>query len=422
MTAMIRLLFLLAALIPFADPAAAQGSASTAPAPKSQPQPASATAREPMVFYLTKGAPDACGPGCSEWIAAEGTIDFGAPQRLRIFLARLGKRKLPIFFHSPGGLAAQAMEIGRLLRARQMTAGVSKTNPTGCFDASDESCLVLKRSGQTLEAELDNVAACNSACVKALVGAKIRQVPPGARLGVHAGKPVRLYPDGRVKAALPGGVSPETNAQIRRYYKEMQIAAGLFDLTSKVPHEQAHYLSRDEIATFGIDTREFLESRWTNGSPPQPASAMKFMVEARGPGRKEFRTSIVRLACAGPRRIIRIGYYRGLASDEMEAARSIKFAIDDRDFSFARKGSVTKIDTIDTGVSFDVRFTYGPLAFFEAATARGSIDVIEFDPTDSARPSRTTKLSTNGLSKALEGLQKECGAQSNSFDAAPAVR
>ena len=57
-----------------------------------------------MIFFVAKGEPNACGPGCSEWIAAEGTIDSGAPKRLRAFLKGLGKRKLPMFLHSPGGL------------------------------------------------------------------------------------------------------------------------------------------------------------------------------------------------------------------------------------------------------------------------------------------------------------------------------
>jgi len=77
-----------------------------------------------MVFYLAKGEPDSCGSGCSEWIAAEGRIDESSTQRLRALLTRTGKRKLPIFFHSKGGVAGPAREIGRLLRERTMTAGV----------------------------------------------------------------------------------------------------------------------------------------------------------------------------------------------------------------------------------------------------------------------------------------------------------
>src|SRR5215471_4345244 len=29
----------------------------------------------PMIYYLAKGEEGICGPGCSEWIAAEGQID-----------------------------------------------------------------------------------------------------------------------------------------------------------------------------------------------------------------------------------------------------------------------------------------------------------------------------------------------------------
>src|SRR5437879_1702092 len=63
----------------------------------------------PLVFYIAKGETDACGQGCSEWIAAEGYFDLGAAQRLRTFLTHFGGRKLPIFFQSPGGIGTAAM-------------------------------------------------------------------------------------------------------------------------------------------------------------------------------------------------------------------------------------------------------------------------------------------------------------------------
>jgi hypothetical protein len=400
--------------------AGVQVKGSPAPAPKSQPDTMATILANSMVFYLAQGEPDACGPGCGEWIAAEGSIDFGAAQRFRVFLARLGKRKLPIFFSSPGGLGGPAMEIGRILRAREMTAGVSKTNPAGCVAASDQSCRALKRSGQVLAAELDNLASCNSGCVYALVGAKVRQVPPGARLGVHSAKLVQVYRDGRVKAALQGDPSAHekslaADAQFRRYLQEMRIDAGLFGVTSKVPYEQVHYLSRDEIAAFGIDTREFLEARWMavespSQGPSQGPSVVKFMVEVKGASRKEFRTSMIKLNCAVPRRVS-IAYVRGLGSDETGTTRSIRFTIDDRAFALPQKTFISKIDAMDAGGSFDTRIMYEPLEFFEAAATHDSIDIVETDPTDKARPPRTTKLSTHGLSRALEGLEKNCGQQ-----------
>jgi hypothetical protein len=122
----------------------------------------SASADGPMVFYLAKGEPDACGPGCSEWIAAEGRIDLGAAQRLRAFLNRQGKRSLPIFFHSPGGVGTTALEIGRLLRVREMAAGVSQTIPADCAAAAEDACRALKQSGQALSSALRTMGGCNS--------------------------------------------------------------------------------------------------------------------------------------------------------------------------------------------------------------------------------------------------------------------
>src|SRR5436190_18154018 len=87
---------------------------------------------EPMVFIVATGEPNACGRGCSEWIAGQGQFDEGAAQRFRELLAAVAKRDLPIFFHSDGGLVSQAVQIGLLLRENRMTAGVARTVPEGC--------------------------------------------------------------------------------------------------------------------------------------------------------------------------------------------------------------------------------------------------------------------------------------------------
>jgi hypothetical protein len=423
MSAILKPSLLLAAWLTLGGPAAAEVATPATPAPKSQPEITMADIlAKPMIFYLAKGEGDACGPGCSEWIAAEGHFDPGAPQRLRALLTRLGKRQLPIFFHSPGGLTAQAMAIGRFLRERQMTTGVLRTIPSGCAAGDDEPCRALKRSGQTLPADTSSMAACNSACVTALIGGKVRQVPPGARLGVHSGKALKSDPDGRLKAIW--------QRTLRRYYEEMGIAAGLFDLISQVPFERAHYLSRDEIAAFGIDRCEFQETRWMAGDPTQAPSVLKLVVEANGPSkgasRKEFRIGVVRLACGGQRRLS-IGYIRGLHPDEIAATRLIKLTVADRDVLFSPKGTISKIDSMETNRTFDARYASGALDLFQAASARDSIDIVESDPTDQTAPPRTTKLSTAGLAKALEALEKSCGQPpafvgTPTFVGTPAVR
>ena len=128
-------LFLVAALGALGAPglAAAQGGKAVALRKPAKPEvPASYVE---MMFFLAKGEPGACGPGCSEWIAAEGTFDRAAGIRFKAFLRGLGKKKLPIFFHSPGGVGPAGTEMGRALRERRMTAGVGRTIPAPC-DAS----------------------------------------------------------------------------------------------------------------------------------------------------------------------------------------------------------------------------------------------------------------------------------------------
>jgi len=367
------------------------------------------TLGQPMVFFVAKGEPDACGAGCGEWIAAEGEIDADTPQRLRALLVRLEDRRLPIFFHSPGGQRSAALEIGRLLRQRKMTAGVSRTVPAGCVTASKENCRALMQSGEALEAELRNLAVCASACAYALIGAQLRHVPPGARIGVHTGKIAQDDFDGRYRAM--------SNARTVRYLREMGIADAFFDVVFRVPYEQMHFLSRDEIAQFGIDRSAFRETRWTAMDwpwagaewPPQPFSVVKFVVEASGEKRKQYRAGAIRLSCAGPGRVA-LRYFRKLASKETEAAGSIELSVGGERLSLPQSASISKVDPLETGW-FEARYTSAPFAFFEASAIRDSIDIVESDPFETTTPPRILKLSTDGLAKALERLKKACDSR-----------
>jgi hypothetical protein len=379
----------------FAHAAAATKAAKTAPAQPEKP---------PLHFYLAQGENNACGAGCSEWIAAEGHFDYGSPQRLRALLDRHSRRKLPIFFSSPGGLVSPALAIGRLMRERGMTAGVARTIPQGCAPTSDDdACRALKHSGKALLAEWRSVGAnCNSSCVYALLGAKLRQVPPGARLGVHK---VVLTVNGRITEINSPERAKAIVSKRRRYLREMGIPDGLIEAGEKIPFEQVHYLSRDEIARFGIDTRAFLESRWTVDWPFD--DPVKFFIEAKGPDKKEFRTSVISLSCLDASWLIL--FFRGLASDEIDRLTTIKVTAGGRDLVHARWGSVSKFDAIDTGATFDTRVMVAPIDFVDAAAAGESLDITEIDPADPAFPPRIRRLSTAGLGGALEAVrQQQC--------------
>ena len=104
------------------------------PAPKVAPTP-------PMVFYVVRGAPDACGRGCDSWIAAEGQIDAAAALRFRKFLARVRDRNLPIYFSSPGGNLDQALAMGAMF-AR--SAKFSSEGLAGAVNSLLATCTVPK--------------------------------------------------------------------------------------------------------------------------------------------------------------------------------------------------------------------------------------------------------------------------------------
>jgi hypothetical protein len=149
-----------------------------------------------MIFFVAKGEPNACGPGCSEWIAAEGMFD--GPQverRFRELIDTLKGRNLPIVFNSLGGIIGEALVPGRILREHRMAASVGGSYPEGCKAriAADESCRRIMRGNRELKAQLRTTGAvCSSACVYALLGASARHVP-ASRASGSTPQPRRLY-------------------------------------------------------------------------------------------------------------------------------------------------------------------------------------------------------------------------------------
>ncbi|NUN04525.1 MAG: hypothetical protein HUU57_02075, partial [Bdellovibrio sp.] len=92
--------------------------------PVSQAEAQQSSSRRSMVFFLAQGGPDACGPGCTDWIAADGAFGPDTLGRLTAFLHSLDRPNLPIFFHSSGGSLQAAVAVGYKLRGWRIAAGV----------------------------------------------------------------------------------------------------------------------------------------------------------------------------------------------------------------------------------------------------------------------------------------------------------
>jgi hypothetical protein len=305
-----------------AAPASAAGSKPAAPASKPAAPEKSTPRSPPIVFFLAKGDANACGVGCSEWIAADGAIDAGADGRLRALLKKLGGRKLPIFFHSPGGTVPTGLAIGRLLRQHGMTAGVGWTVPAGCDpkQQNEPACDKLKRSGRDLVAVLDTGhTMCNSSCVYALVGAAVREVGAGVGLGVHSSSvsfSLKRIDGGGHVTVTPTRVAPTVERKalenvyvtISSYLREMDISPDLLTAARGVDNSQVHLLTRDQLVAFGIDRRAVVEGLWWFVDGTAGASALKVIEENRDGA---FRKDILRLTCRNAS-TVRLDYGRSL--------------------------------------------------------------------------------------------------------------
>jgi hypothetical protein len=241
-------------------------ASATLPGPRAAPS----EAPPPIVFYVAKGGPDACGSGCDSWIAVEGQIDSAAASRFRKFLRQVKGRDLPIYFSSPGGNLDQAVAMGAMLRERHVVARVARTVVWECgFEAQDgDVCLKLKQSGRGIHADLwTRGAMCNSACPYLILGATTREIAPDTVLAVHSPKVVLqfsgLAPTAEMRAAATERGIERGNRLLSSYFARMGADPGLLDLARTVKFESLHVLTRDEIIRFGIDRRKFVETPWT---------------------------------------------------------------------------------------------------------------------------------------------------------------
>ena len=137
-----------------------------------------------MIFYVARGAAGACGQGCSEWIAAEGTVQWDTHKRLIAILDRQAGRKLPVVIRAWGQSNLNvATSLGRILRDRGIDTTAGSTEVEACGRKSDTDCFALKRPGGPLDARMNlSDPRCDIACVLVLAGGVHRSLPTGTRM------------------------------------------------------------------------------------------------------------------------------------------------------------------------------------------------------------------------------------------------
>jgi hypothetical protein len=357
----------------------------------------------PIVFYVAKGAPDVCGPGCDTWIAIEGQFDRSASARFRKFFVALRDRKLPIYITSPGGNLEQALTMGTLLHEKPVVVRVARTIVQECgFEAQDSDvCLKLKQSGRVLTGALwTRNAICNSACPYFLLGASTREIAPDTSLGVHSAKVFTQFlgivtPTAEMVAAAAQRGKVRSDGLLASYFARMGADTGLLKLAGTVKFEDVHILTRDEIIRFGLDRREQAETAWQfeNGVRSMAGKA----VSQKSEGDDAHRLLQWRLICISTEQF-ELDVQRPVGQAPLP---TVAVSGDD-----AKQLYFTPIPTRTPGSEFwGVRLARTVVDKF---ASEPTFDLIESSQRSDGRHVVRTALSTEGLAHAVDTLLPTC--------------
>ncbi len=187
-----------------------------------------------MIFYVAHGTEGACGPGCSDWIAAEGTVQWDTHKRLIAILDRQAGRKLPVVIHSWGAANLNvAYSLGRILRARGFDTTAGSTEVDACQGKNEVDCFALKRPGGPLDAKLKTLdVACDLACVLTLAGGVHRSLPAGTRV-ILSGMEIRNRLAPNVSEERREGLTARFGELYRLYLRDMGVDTELLNIIER---------------------------------------------------------------------------------------------------------------------------------------------------------------------------------------------
>ena len=187
-----------------------------------------------MIFYVAHGAPGTCGQDCSEWIAAEGTVQWDTHKRLLNILDRQAGHKLPVVINSWGESNLNvAASLGRILRDRGIDTTAGPTDVEACHGKTEAECFALKRPGGPLNAKVNTPdQPCDIACVLILAGGVHRSLPAGTKV-ILTGMAIhnRLAPN--VSKDEREGASTRFGELFRIYLRDMGVETELLDIVDR---------------------------------------------------------------------------------------------------------------------------------------------------------------------------------------------
>jgi hypothetical protein len=319
---------------------------------------------------------------------------------------RLGRRNLPVFFESLGGFGHHAIAIGRFMRERGMTAGVARTIPEACAGADARVCEKAKKSGKELRAEWSSIGAhCISACVYAVIGARVRLVPPGSRLAIHAARDLCLLSTGAVLDGTdPRCPKQNSKIELSRYVRQMGADPALVESAFQVPHESFRLLSREEVVRFGIAQRELHDTPWMVLRDEN--FILSFVSDSSDPSGVIRQAGAIALGCQPSNRLLII-YFRPAKLISLLENADIATLIGDEKFTLAPAAFSSRFEQLDPEGLFD---RYAKLVPFRPVDHNAFRLKIEIRHAGLTEDTTLTVLhpTSDGFKRAWAKLQQRC--------------
>jgi hypothetical protein len=194
-----------------------------------------ASPADAMIFYLARGPDGSCGKGCSEWIVAEGAVQWDTHKRLFAFLDRHPGLKRPVAIDTWGFHSLRtSISLGRILRERRLDTMVGMTYPQACARETEGACFTLKRAAtEPMISQLYvTKTRCDLACIFMMAGGVHRTIPPGTRVLMHATEIYNRF-GANVSPEHREGLTEFYSEQTRRYFAEMGIDPDIMDMMKR---------------------------------------------------------------------------------------------------------------------------------------------------------------------------------------------
>jgi hypothetical protein len=184
-------------------------------------------------------------------LVLEGKIVSGDYDKLRNFLgtkSNFDKISDGVFLASPGGDLAEAMRIGRLIRALRLSTDAPSGPPSGIAKFGES----LIQANDLANPKTNYL--CASACFFVYVSGIYRNLNWTGRLGVH--QPTLLKSNG---LTLSSDEALKSNwfvrESVKNYLKDMNVPDKYVDLVFSVPPTETRWINQSE---FDSDLRGFI--------------------------------------------------------------------------------------------------------------------------------------------------------------------